>query len=180
MMDIDDTSNPKPNLSIKTDIELLKTKLLLFSKKPHIEDPFTRTPDNSYTNESTEFTKDLAPSYNQFYLNQISRASKMREKLYNNAKIKWPNTLICEKIREVQEKKAQIIIGSFYKDMKKKPNILKGLESVLGAKKIKDFVNENDDFLIIEDNSGRIKISDIKIKGINNAQICSGVFAAIK
>jgi len=64
--------------------------------------------------------------------------------------------------------------------MKKKPNILFGLQSVLGLKKVTDFVNETDDFLIIEDNSGRIRISEIVMENMTNAHICSGVFAAIK
>jgi len=105
-MEIDDYENihQKQDLSIKTDINLLKSKLQLFSKVTHKEEKFIRTPDNTYINESNEFIKDLAPTHNQFYLNQNTRANKMRQKLMINAKNKWPTTTICEKIREVQDK----------------------------------------------------------------------------
>jgi len=63
--------------------------------------------------------------------------------------------------------------------MKQRPNILNGLETVLGSKKIESFVDEKD-YLVIEDSSGRIRISDIKIPNTTISQICSGVFAAIK
>ncbi len=63
--------------------------------------------------------------------------------------------------------------------MKLKPNILNGLESVLGANKINDYVNESEDNVLIEDSSGRIKISEIEMQDLPKSNICSGVFAAI-
>lgn len=41
-----------------------------------------------------------------------------------------------------------------------KPSILKGVETILGSKKVDSFVNEADDHLIIEDQSGRVRISN--------------------
>jgi len=44
-----------------------------------------------------------------------------------------------------------------------KPQYLKGIESILGAKKIENFVNEVEDFMVIEDETGRIRISNVGV-----------------
>ena len=53
------------------------------------------------------------------------------------------------------------MIGNIYKDMPLKPQFLKGVESILGAKKIENFVNEVEDYLVIEDDAGRIRINSL-------------------
>ncbi len=66
--------------------------------------------------------------------------------------------------------------------MKLKPSVLKGVESILGSKKIESFVSD-DDSLIIEDNSGRLKISDKKISNndkVSSEQLITGIVTAIK
>jgi len=105
MMEIDDYDNihKKLDLSIKTDINFLKSKLKQFSKLAK-DEVFTRTANSEYVNDSILFIQDLAPTYNQFYLNQNVRANIMRQKLEENAKIRWPNISLCDKIREIQGK----------------------------------------------------------------------------
>lgn len=44
-----------------------------------------------------------------------------------------------------------------------KPQYLKGVETILGAKKIENFVNEIEDYLVIEDETGRIKINNMNV-----------------
>lgn len=44
-----------------------------------------------------------------------------------------------------------------------KPQFLKGVESILGAKKIENFVNEVEDYLVIEDDAGRIRINSFEV-----------------
>ncbi len=106
-MDIDEYIEipKKLNLDIKTNIDLLKSKLTQFSTNQQNDvEEFTRKMNTNYSNESNGFIADLAPpKYNQFFLNQQVRSDKMRSKLNQNAKIKWPGIMICNKIREVQE-----------------------------------------------------------------------------
>ncbi len=44
-----------------------------------------------------------------------------------------------------------------------KPQYLKGVESILGAKKIENFVDEVEDFLVFEDDTGRIRINNSEV-----------------
>lgn len=47
-----------------------------------------------------------------------------------------------------------------------KPQYLKGVESILGAKKIENFVNDVEDFIVIEDETGRIRITNVGVSKI--------------
>jgi DNA polymerase delta subunit 2 len=65
--------------------------------------------------------------------------------------------------------------------MPMKPSILKGVESILGAKKVDSFVNEKQDYLILEDSSGRIRISNNStMPGFSTTYFVSGIVVAIK
>jgi DNA polymerase delta subunit 2 len=62
-----------------------------------------------------------------------------------------------------------------------KPSILKGIESILGARKVESFVSENEDFLILEDNSGRVRISNrSNMLNYSPSHYISGIIAAVK
>lgn len=64
-----------------------------------------------------------------------------------------------------------------------KPSILKGVETILGSKKVENFVNEAEDFLILEDNSGRIRISNkssMYMKDFSSSHYVTGIIAAVK
>jgi len=61
-----------------------------------------------------------------------------------------------------------------------KPQYLKGVESILGAKKIENFVNDVEDFIVIEDETGRIRISNTDIKReFSPSNFVSGISCAI-
>jgi DNA polymerase delta subunit 2 len=67
--------------------------------------------------------------------------------------------------------------------MQLKPSILKGMETILGAKKVENFVNDAEDFLIIEDNSGRIRISNssyLTMRDFSPSHYVTGIIAAVK
>lgn len=62
-----------------------------------------------------------------------------------------------------------------------KPSILKGIENILGSKKIENFVNDAEDYLILEDTSGRIRISNSSpLPGFSPSYFISGIVAALK
>lgn len=55
-----------------------------------------------------------------------------------------------------------------------KPSILKGVENMLGINKIESFVTNKEDFLLLEDNSGRIRINS-ELSKINIGEFISGI-----
>jgi hypothetical protein len=62
-------------------------------------------------------------------------------------------------ILDIKQGILAIIIGTLFKDMRKKPNILKDITGTLGQRKPIDFCSD-DDHSVLEDSSGRIKIKD--------------------
>lgn len=61
-----------------------------------------------------------------------------------------------------------------------KPQYLKGVESILGAKKIENFVNEVEDSLVIEDDAGRIKINSVDVpKAFLPSNFVTGIACAL-
>jgi DNA polymerase delta subunit 2 len=72
-----------------------------------------------------------------------------------------------------------VIFGIVYKDMPLKPSILKGMESILGSKKVESFVSEKEDSLVIEDFSGRVHVT--KTEGvISPGLLITGVVVGAK
>ena len=64
--------------------------------------------------------------------------------------------------------------------MQLKPSILKGFENMLGIKKKESFVKNEEDFLLLEDNSGRIRINSQLSKNINIGEYISGIPLSFK
>jgi hypothetical protein len=58
-----------------------------------------------------------------------------------------------------------------------RPTVLKGLENILGTKKVSSFVSETD-CLYLEDNCGRIKINSTN--GFNISEYVTGIIAGLK
>jgi len=65
--------------------------------------------------------------------------------------------------------------------MPQKPQYLKGLDSILGAKKISNFVDEVKDYMVIEDETGRIKLKTKDMgKEFSASNFVTGICCAIK
>jgi hypothetical protein len=58
-----------------------------------------------------------------------------------------------------------------------RPSVIKGLENILGTKKINSYVSETDS-LYLEDNCGRIKINSTS--GFNISEYVTGIIAGLK
>ena len=73
------------------------------------------------------------------------------------------------------------IIGITYKEMPCKPSILKNIEAMIGSRKVKSFVSESQDYLCVEDPSGRIRINSERSKdAINIGHFITGIPIALK
>jgi DNA polymerase delta subunit 2 len=65
--------------------------------------------------------------------------------------------------------------------MPMKPSILKGIESILGSKKVESFVNDADDYMIIEDDSGRIRVAKQSlVKDFSISHFITGIVSSCK
>ena len=75
------------------------------------------------------------------------------------ARSKWkdPDLVYFKDILEVVTDTKTVIVGTLYKDMAKKPCILKHLDGVLGSRKARNYCSAADT-MILEDASGRIRI----------------------
>mmetsp|Transcript_34652 Transcript_34652/g.25802 ORF Transcript_34652/g.25802 Transcript_34652/m.25802 type:complete len:160 (-) Transcript_34652:775-1254(-) len=75
--------------------------------------------------------------------------------------MKWKDDdlVFHSNILEIQSGIESVIVGTIFKEMKLKPCILENLLGVLGTKKFKSgmYVGE-DDYCVLEDSSGRIRI----------------------
>ena len=87
------------------------------------------------------------------------RLSLLKDKVIESAKKKWGENGISyvKDILEIKYDTKTVIAGTLYKEMVKKPCILKHLDGVLGSRKPRNYCSEND-LIILEDSSGRIRV----------------------
>lgn len=83
----------------------------------------------------------------------------LKDKVIESAKKKWGENGISyvKDILEIKYDTKTVIAGTLYKEMVKKPCILKHLDGVLGSRKPRNYCSDND-LIILEDSSGRIRV----------------------
>lgn len=67
-------------------------------------------------------------------------------------------------ILDIRQNTLSVLIGTLFKDMKLKPNILKDITGTLGTRKPTVF-HSTDDTCVLEDSSGRIRLKDKTAEG---------------
>ena len=87
------------------------------------------------------------------------RLSILKPQVILAARSKWkdPDLVYFKDILEVITDTKTVVVGTLYKDMSKKPCILKHLDGVLGSRKARNYCSAADT-IILEDASGRIRI----------------------
>ena len=78
------------------------------------------------------------------------------------AEIRWEkdnNLIYVNNILDTKPGEMTVVIGTLFKEMPLKPSILRSMQSVLGTRKFKksQFVSD-EDYAVLEDNSGRVRI----------------------
>lgn len=78
------------------------------------------------------------------------------------AEIRWQNDnhlVYVNNILDTKPEQVTVVIGTLFKEMPLKPSILRSVQGVLGTRKFKkaQFVSE-EDYAVLEDNSGRVRI----------------------
>ena len=151
-------------------------KLLSPQKPPH---QITSLPSN-YKNTPIDLSQSSSGNYSQYTTIYISRLKKCYASLRKQAMKKWNGTKICDNILDLKGKEEKAIIGITYKELGLKPSILKGVEAMVGLRKVESFVKEDEDFLALEDSSGRIKINSELSTCIKVNEIVTGIPVAMK
>jgi len=143
-------------MEIESNPKLLES-LLSKSYKEKSEVGVTIRSETSYENLSDRFVfkdKNFSLQYAHLY---FSRLSHHRPLLEN--KLKALHLSACRVI-EVKNDAPACTIGTLYKEMKLKPNVLHKLnqEQALGTEKFKDYTSD-DDTLYLEDETGRLRLN---------------------
>jgi len=145
-MEIESSTNPK-----------LLDSFLSKSYKEKSEVGVTVRSETSYENLSEKFMlrdRNFNLQYAHLY---FSRLSQHRPLLEN--KLKALHLGACRVI-EVKNDAPVCTIGTLYKEMKLKPNVLHKLnqEEALGTEKFKDYTSD-DDTMYLEDETGRVRLN---------------------
>ena len=95
--------------------------------------------------------------YCSFY---YKRLEKLRSQVKEAAELKWElKPTYVDNILDLQPGELTVIIGTLFKEMKKKPCVFDNIEGVIRVAGLDDVFSE-DDYAILEDASGRIQIRE--------------------
>ena len=80
-------------------------------------------------------------------------------------------------ILDIRQNTLSVLIGTLFKDMKRKPNILKDITGTLGSRRPITYCGE-EDTCVLEDSSGRIRLKDKTSDGNFISKIVTGTIIA--
>ena len=139
---------------------------------------------NNYTFDPQNIislNENQSGNYNQYSYLYNARYNQCLQSLQDKAKEKWPDVSLCKNIIDLKGFEPKAIIGITYKEMPCKPSILKNIEAMIGSRKVKSFVSESQDYLCLEDPSGRIRInSELSKDVINIGNFITGIPITLK
>ncbi|KAF9999862.1 hypothetical protein BGZ65_004843 [Modicella reniformis] len=113
-------------------------------------------------------SRDYKLQYAHLY---FMRLMLMRPKVLKQAELKWgslePRPKHVEKVLDVQQGEISYLVGTVYMDMKLKPNILNDItkDHWIAAQPERPKYTDDDDFIYLEDESGRVKLTGSKVTG---------------
>lgn len=141
----------------------------------------------NYENKSAEFVLKQKSFQYQYAPLYAERLAKMRDEVKKATKIKWPD-YECKNLVELVKSERAIIVGTLYKDMKNKPNILKELaeddeNNGIPIQPVLDrdakYIDEVSDEIILEDELQRILLIDAPGRDlIKSNRLCGGIVIA--
>ena len=110
------------------------------------------------------------------------RLQALKPHLREVAEIKWEkdyNLVYVNNILDTKPNQLTVVIGTLYKEMPLKPSILKNLLGTLGTRKFKNgqYISE-EDYAVLEDNSGRVRIKKNEI--FSPEHYVTGMIIALK
>lgn len=134
-------------------------------------------PSCSYKNLSSRFEVTDGSFQRQYAHMYCERLLTMRKRVEEAARRKWGSEIEICKLYQLKSQRRCCIIGTYYKHMELKPNILDEIseEHNLIPQPKKDKYVSNSDTLILEDELQRIQL----VGEINVQNACTGVVAAV-
>eukprot|EP00939_MAST-03C_sp_MAST-3C-sp1_P004048 g4048.t1 len=164
----------------------------LSSSTPRVDGVDYKPTYQRYVVQSKNFVKQYSHLYQK-------RIRQMRPSLLSNAKKKWgtsiPYLSSVVEIEKLSPNEKAVVVGTIYKEMNKKPNILRELENAAKfSYDVKDkqdtketstsgdlnFVS-SDDVVVVEDESGRVQLDTSRGTDVFDPQgIVTGVVLAIR
>ncbi|KAF8273876.1 DNA polymerase alpha/epsilon subunit B-domain-containing protein [Lactarius quietus] len=148
--------------------------------------PITRLPTSvlPLTNSTPSFTiKSNARSFKHQYANiYFVRLRLLREFIEKEAMKKWArfpgSPKLVPRVLDVIKGKPCFVVGTVYMDMPLKPNVLEdiGRDHSLPAPPPPEKIHSQDDQVMLEDESGRIKLVG---EMLNDVQLVTGVIVGI-
>lgn len=135
-----------------------------------------------YDNLSSEFVlknKDFKYQYAPLY---AERLSCLRVDIIEEARRKWGNSVPLKNLAELNTNERCLIVGTLYKEMKNKPNILREMaedeENPLAVQPILSrdakYIDPESDQLLLEDELQRIVLTGSDKVSLN--RFCTGKF----
>jgi DNA polymerase delta subunit 2 len=143
--------------------------------------------DLKYENISQRFILKQKSFEYQYAPLYAERLNSMRKDVKAAAQLKWPQHEVKNLVDLAQGEKG-VIIGTLYKEMKNKPNILKELaedeNNMIPMQPVLDrdakYIDELTDELILEDDLQRILLIDAPgCDHIKSSRLCSGLVIAV-
>ena len=140
------------------------------AKAPSSE-PLERRSNPTYKMDDSSFFIRTQQSQNkeilQFATLYWLRLQSIKPAVKEVAEIKWEkdhNLTYVQNILDTKPNQMTVIIGTLFKEMPLKPSILKNLLGTLGTRKFKNgqYISE-EDYAVLEDNSGRVRIKKNEI-----------------
>ncbi|KAL7411855.1 putative DNA polymerase delta, small subunit [Mrakia frigida] len=127
--------------------------------------------------------KGITRNYNHQYANMyFSRLSELSRPVKQRAKSKWEhakgNPKLVDRVLDVQPETLCYIYGTIYMDMPLKPNVLEDIskDKWVTAPPPRAKYFSDDDEILLEDDSGRVKLVGDRIKNLN---LVTGIIVAV-
>ena len=143
--------------------------------------------ESKYENMSESFVLKEKSFQYQYAPLYAERLTKMRGDIKKAAELKWANVEVKNLVDLTQNERA-VIIGTLYKEMKNKPNILKELaddeNNMIPMQAIMDreakYIDEMTDEIILEDDLQRILLIDAPASQlIKSNRLCGGLVIGV-
>ena len=140
-----------------------------------------------YENKSQDFILKQKSYQYQYAPLYAERLTKMRADIRKAAELKWPKYQV-KNLVDLNKGEKAVIIGTLYKEMRNKPNILKELaddeENALPMQPVLDrdakYIDNETDELILEDDLQRIMLIDAPGSDrIKSNRLCGGLVMAV-
>lgn len=143
-------------------LKLEESHQKVYNEGTSAQSPFTRRSNETYKLQDEDFIiKDKKSELIQYATFYWLRLQSLRPHVKEMAEFKWgdDDPKFVNNILDIKPSQQTVIIGTLFKEQPLKPSILKNIVGVLGTRKFtKGLYSSEEDFAVLEDSSGRIRL----------------------